>query len=121
MPSRLGNIAVGTVLHLQESGVYQDYIVIHQGLPSSMYNSSCNGTWLIRKTIPDTAEWNSEYWGNNTHYYDQSGLKEFMDDWPNVYASDIKAYIKQVTVPCNPDPISCIALTIPLTATPFPI
>lgn len=112
MPSRLGNIAVGTTLHLQENGEYQDYIVVHQGLPSSMYNSSCNGTWLIRKTIPDTAEWNSEYWGNNTHYYDQSGLKEFMDDWPNVYASDIKAYIKQVTVPCNPDPISCIAFPL---------
>lgn len=107
MSSRLGNIAVGTILHLQESGVYQDYIVVHQGLPSSMYNSSCNGTWLTRKTIPAEVEW-----GYNKHSYESSGLKPYMDEWPNVYAADIKEYIKQVTIPCNPSQISCKAFAL---------
>ena len=26
-----------------------EFIVVHQGLPSSMYDSSCNGTWLMTK------------------------------------------------------------------------
>lgn len=107
MSSRLGNIAVGTILHLQESRVYQDYIVVHQGLPSSMYNSSCNGTWLTRTTIPAEVKW-----GNNKHSYESSGLKPYMDEWPNVYAADIKEYIKQVTIPCNPSQISCKAFAL---------
>lgn len=107
MARKLGNVPAGTVLHLQESGVYQDYIVVHQGLPSSMYNSSCNGTWLTRQTIPAEVEW-----GHNKHSYKSSGLKPYMDEWPNVYAADIKEYIKQVTIPCNPDPISCIAFPL---------
>lgn len=107
MSSRLGNIAVGTILHLQESRVYQDYIVVHQGLPSSMYNSSCNGTWLTRKTIPAEVDW-----GHDKHSYESSGLKPYMDEWPNVYAADIKEYIKQVTIPCNPSQISCKAFAL---------
>lgn len=107
MSSRLGNIAVGTILHLQESRVYQDYIVVHQGLPSSMYNSSCNGTWLTRTTIPAEVKW-----GHNKHSYESSGLKPYMDEWPNVYAADIKEYIKQVTIPCNPSQISCKAFAL---------
>ena len=107
MSSRLGNIAVGTVLHLQESGVYQDYIVVHQGLPSSMYNSSCNGTWLTRQTIPAEVEW-----GHDKHSYESSGLKPYMDWWPSVYESDISAYINQVTIPCNPSQISCKAFAL---------
>lgn len=107
MARKLGNVPVGTVLHLQESGVYQDYIVVHQGLPSSMYNSSCNGTWLTRKTIPAEVDW-----GHDKHSYESSGLKPYMDEWPNVYAADIKEYIKQVTIPCNPSQISCKAFAL---------
>ena len=94
MPSRLGNIAVGTVLHLQESGVYQDYIVVHQGLPSSMYDASCNGTWLTRKNISSNVTW-----GRNNYFYPQSELKTYMDEWVEVYESSMLPYIHEAKIP----------------------
>ena len=94
MSSRLGNIAVGTVLHLQESGVYQDYIVVHQGLPSSMYDASCNGTWLTRKNISSNVTW-----GTNNYFYPQSGLKTYMDEWVEVYESSMLPYIHEAKIP----------------------
>lgn len=94
MPSRLGNIAVGTVLHLQESGVYQDYIVVHQGLPSSLYDASCNGTWLTRKNISSNVTW-----GTNNYFYPQSELKTYMDEWVEVYESSMLPYIHEAKIP----------------------
>lgn len=94
MSSRLGNIAVGTVLHLQEIGVYQDYIVVHQGLPSSMYDASCNGTWLTRKNISSNVTW-----GTNNYFYPQSGLKTYMDEWVKVYESSMLPYIHEAKIP----------------------
>lgn len=94
MSSRLGNIAVGTVLHLQESGVYQDYIVVHQGLPSSMYDASCNGTWLTRKNISSNVTW-----GRNNYFYPQSELKTYMDEWVEVYESSMLPYIHEAKIP----------------------
>lgn len=94
MSSRLGNIAVGTILHLQESGVYQDYIVVHQGLPSSMYDASCNGTWLTRKNISSNVTW-----GRNNYFYPQSELKTYMDEWVEVYESSMLPYIHEAKIP----------------------
>lgn len=52
----LENVPVGTVITLNESGVPQDYIVVGQGKPqnSSLYDSSCSGTWVLRKNVPAT-------------------------------------------------------------------
>lgn len=63
MVQRLGNVAVGTLLKLNESGVPVDYLVVHQGIPGAMYDGSCNGTWLMRETIPRSRAWTTK--GNN--------------------------------------------------------
>ena len=59
MGQLLGNVAVGTVLKLNESGSPQNYIVVHQGKPSSMYDDSCDGTWLLRQNIYSNKPFNS--------------------------------------------------------------
>lgn len=84
MARKLGNVAVGTVLKLNENGSPQNYIVVHQGLPASMYSNSCNGTWLLRQDIYSTGEW-----GDAPAY---SGLIK-------KYDSDIQSVIKTVKVP----------------------
>lgn len=43
--------AVGESVFLMENGSPIEYIVVHHGLPSSMYDASCDGTWLLRKNI----------------------------------------------------------------------
>lgn len=59
MAQRLGNVAVGTTLKLQENSGAVEYLVVNQGLPSSLYDASCNGTWLLRKEIYTTGPWGS--------------------------------------------------------------
>lgn len=55
-----GELAIGSTVKLMENGVATDYLVVNQGVPSNstLYDSSCDGTWLLRKnlvgkTLPD--------------------------------------------------------------------
>lgn len=52
----IGNLAVGSVVALNIG----NFIVVHQGKPSSLYDDSCNGTWLLMKEIYEKRRWNSE-------------------------------------------------------------
>ena len=47
------DLAVGSSVYLMENGVATEYLVVNQGIPSgsSLYDSSCDGTWLLRKDI----------------------------------------------------------------------
>ena len=41
------------------NGTKTEFLVIHQGLPSSIYDSSCNGTWVMIKKMPiNNEDWN---------------------------------------------------------------
>ena len=51
MAQKLGNVAVGTTLKVKENGINQDILIVHQGKPSSLYDESCNGTWILRKEV----------------------------------------------------------------------
>lgn len=93
--TRLGDLEIGTIVHIKENGVYQDYLVVHQGLPSSMYDSSCNGAWLLRKDIYMTRAWdssNNDYKNSDIHSYLNGTFLNLFDD-------DIKNAIKQVRIP----------------------
>lgn len=93
--TRLGDLEIGTIVHMKENGVYQDYLVVHQGLPSSMYDSSCNGAWLLRKDIYMTRIWNLS---NND--YKNSDIHSYLNGtFLNLFDNDIKNAIKQVKIP----------------------
>lgn len=62
----LGDMPVGSGVTLTESGSPELYIVVNQGLPSSNYDSSCDGTWLLRKFIFESMAWNN--WSRSTGY-----------------------------------------------------
>ena len=47
-----GEIEKGSSVYISENGVFNEYIVVYQGLPdSTVYDASCNGTWLMRKDL----------------------------------------------------------------------
>lgn len=52
---RLGAKAVGSTVKIKVNGTVKDFIIIHQGKPSSVYDDSCNGTWLLMKDIYENA------------------------------------------------------------------
>lgn len=93
--TKLGDLEVGTIVHIKENGVYQDYLIVNQGLPSSMYDSSCNGTWLLRKDAYTSRQWdssNNDYKNSDIHSYLNGTFLNLFDD-------DIKNAIKQVKIP----------------------
>lgn len=75
---RLGDMAVGTVVKLNESGAPVEFIVVQQGSPSEDYVGFENGTTVIRKDIhslgvynygtPDYANSVVNSWCNETYF-----------------------------------------------------
>ena len=54
----LSSKAIGSTIKLKVNGSAKDFIVVHQGKPSSVYDDSCNGTWLLMKDIYEIRQWN---------------------------------------------------------------
>lgn len=54
------SLAVGSTVKLMEGGTAVEYLVVNQGIPgnSSLYDASCDGTWLLRKDIHSKRVWN---------------------------------------------------------------
>lgn len=95
MSTKLGSMSVGSTVKLKLGGTARDFLVVHQGLPSSMYDSSCNGTWLLLKDIYTNRQWDSS---NND--YKNSDIHSYLNGtFLNLFDSDIKNAIKQVKIP----------------------
>lgn len=93
---KLGDKAVGSVVKLKVNGADTEFLVVHQGLPGSMYDASCDGTWLLVKNCWGTQVWSSS--GRND--YEQSDANSYLNT--SVYSSfdaDIRAQIRQVKIP----------------------
>ena len=92
----IGNVDVGDIIQLRENLVPVDYIVVHQGLPSSMYDANCDGTWLLRKDIAEKRVWDS----GNSNVLENSDIQSYLNGtWINRYDTDIRNAIKQVKIP----------------------
>lgn len=96
MAKQLGNIAVGKTLYLNENGIRTPYIVVHQGLPSSLYSSSCSGTWLLRNSTFARTSWSII----NNGQYNTSNINDVLNStFLNVFSDDIQNAIKTVKIP----------------------
>lgn len=91
----VGTLSVGTLVKIKENGSPVEYMVVHQGLPSSMYDGSCNGCWLVRKDIADKRAWNT-----SVATYADSMIHEYLNGrWTSRYEAGILSQIKQVKIP----------------------
>lgn len=96
-----GNLGIGATVKLMENSVATDFIVVQQGLPGSMYDSSCNGTWLLRKDVySQTMAWDFQYEGSGTIIYDYCSLKTWLNnDYMALLGGTEQATVKEVKVP----------------------
>jgi len=90
----LSSKAIGSTIKLKVNGSAKDFIVVHQGKPSSVYDDSCNGTWVLMKDIYTTRNF-----GGNNSYKDSSIHAYLNGTFYNLIDSDIRAAIKQVKIP----------------------
>ena len=81
---------------INENGTPVNYIVVHQGKPSSRYDASCDGTWLLRKGIASYRKWDS----GNSNVLESSDIHSYLNNtWINRYDTRIRNAIKQVKIP----------------------
>ena len=82
----LGNIAVGTLIKTTLNGAPWEFRVVNQGLPSDMYDESCDGTWVLINNIYITGNWNI-----SVSYLNGAFLE--------LFDSGIRNLIKEVKIP----------------------
>ena len=98
MSTQLSKLSVGSTVFLNIEGGKRDFIIVNQGLPSSDYDDSCNGTWLLMKEIYEQREWHdalqtsNSYSKSTIHNYLNSKFLELLDP-------DIQDIIKLVKIP----------------------
>lgn len=92
----LSSKAIGSTIKLKVNGSAKDFIVVHQGKPSSVYDDSCNGTWLLMKDIYESRQWHS----SNTNDYANSTIHSYLNStFLAMFDSNIQKAIKQVKLP----------------------
>ena len=91
-------LPVGFTVKLMENGAAVEYLVVNQGIPSnsSLYDASCDGTWLLRKDIHSNRQWNT----SNVNIYETSAINTWLNgDFFNSLGSIEQATVKQVKIP----------------------
>lgn len=96
MAQTLGSVAVGSIVKLNESGSPVEYLVVQQGKPGSMYDDSCDGTWLLRKNTDNHEVWDRD----NSNVLESSDIQGWLNSTMlGKYDSDIQGAVKQVKIP----------------------
>ena len=94
--TRMSDLEIGRTIKLNLNGKVWDWLVVHQGLPSAIYDASCDGTWLLSKDIYENHVWQS----GNINKYESSDINTYLNStFLNLFDSNIKGAIKQVKIP----------------------
>lgn len=92
---KLSTKAVGSIVKIKVNGAAKDFIIVHQGLPSSAYDASCNGVWVVMKDIYTTMKWD----GSNNDYLNSDMTAYLNGAFISLIDADIRNAIKQVKIP----------------------
>ena len=92
----LGSKTVGSTVKLKVNGTLRDFIVVHQGKPSTLYDASCDGTWLLMKDCYVQKAWHS----SNDNKYASSTIHTYLNgEFLKLFETNIQNAIKQVKIP----------------------
>lgn len=92
----ISDLAIGSTVKIAVNGTLRDFLIVHQGLPSSLYDDSCNGTWLLMKDIYEQRQWHS----SNVNKLESSTIHSYLNStFLDLFDSNIKDAIKQVKIP----------------------
>lgn len=110
----LNDFDVGTIVKIKESGRYENYIIIHKGLPSSKYDSSCDGVWLWREDCyihaNSATDW-ERYSGDTYYQFESTSVYSILNGiFADRYDSVIRSSIKSVKLPDLTNPVKVFIL-----------
>lgn len=97
LQSNTGSLEVGSSVFLNVGGTKTEFLVVHQGNPdTSMYDESCDGTWLLMKDIYENRAWNS----SSSNSFASSSIYSHMKySFFSLFDADVQAVIKEVKIP----------------------
>ena len=96
----LGELNVGDKLKIKENGVAANYIIVHKGKPSDMYDDSCDGIWLLREKTHSIRGWHGTSPATSGNKYENSDIASWLNgDFLNTIDEEIRAAIKAVKIP----------------------
>lgn len=90
----LGNLAVGSTVKIAVGGTDYTWLVVHQGLPGSMYDASCNGTWLLLEDLYTVMQF-----GSTNLFINASILNYLNTTFYEAVDERIRSLIKVATIP----------------------
>lgn len=92
----LSTKTIGSIVKLKVNGTLRDFIVVQQGRPSTIYDASCDGTWLLMKDCYEAKRWHS----SNVNDYANSEIHSYLNGaFLGLFDSNIQSQIKQVKLP----------------------
>ena len=92
----LSSKTIGSIVKLKVNGTLRDFIVVQQGRPSTIYDASCDGTWLLMKDCYEARQWHS----SNVNDYANSTIHSYLNStFLNLIDANIRNQIKQVKLP----------------------
>lgn len=92
----LGTLAVGSTVKIAVGGTDYDWLVVHQGLPGSMYDASCNGTWLLMKDIYTKMKFDD----SRSNLFVNSSLLQYLNTtFHDAIDANVRKLIKVATIP----------------------
>lgn len=92
----LSDLAVGALIKTNLNGAGWNFRIVHQGLPSSMYDASCNGTWVLMNDIYEKRQWHS----SNVNSYKASTIHSYLNStFLSLFDAKVQSLIKQVKIP----------------------
>lgn len=96
----LGDKAVGDIVKIKENGVAVNYLIVHKGKPSDLYDDSCDGVWLLREKTLKKRAWHGTNTSTSSNDYENSNIEAWLNNtFLNTIDDKIRAAIKTVKIP----------------------
>lgn len=92
----LNNLSVGSSVYMNVGGVRTEFLIVHKGNPdSSIYDSSCDGIWLLMKNV-----YENKVYGSNSGNYAKSDMNSYLNTtFLSRFDTNTQNIIKQVKIP----------------------
>lgn len=95
----LKDMLPGSIVKTNYNGQSANFVVLHQGKPSPIYDDSFNGGTIMRfESIPENYQWTT----TGTNDYAASGVQAHIQEYAQYFDPDIQSSIKTVKIPYRP-------------------
>ena len=92
----VSELELGDSVYLNVNGTPTEFFIIHKGLPSTMYDNSCDGVWLLSKYSDHGMNYHSEH---SNDYVNLDIFDYVHETFLNLLDIEVQNIIKQVKIP----------------------